>query len=213
MGRLTPQEIREQEFKQSALGYSKDQVNEFLDAVSEELETLSREMNQVHQENKEARLALQTYANVEESLKETLTQAKATAQNTLQTAQSEADSLLRKAQVEKDALLFTAKEDLATMQAEIRDIKAKRDEMITRLKSILRSNLEVLGDALPEEKTIIDHKEEAGNFADERIVDFSQADLSVDDLPVEPDPQPEIDAEPQPEVEDIFNIPEKPEDQ
>lgn len=214
MARLSPQEIREQEFKQSALGYSKEQVVEFLDTVAEELETLSRELNQIHQENKEARLALQTYSNVEEALKETLTQAKATAQDTMQTAHAEADNLLRKAQVEKDALLFTAKEDLASMQAEVRELRAKRDEMITRLKSILRSNLEVLGDAIPEAEPIVDHSGETLNMAEEQIVDFSQADLSVDDLPPDPEPvaEPEPEIETKLDVDDVFNIPDEPED-
>lgn len=220
MARLSPQEIREQEFKQSALGYSKEQVAEFLDAVAEELETLSRELNQIHQENKEARLALQTYSNVEEALKETLTQAKATAQDTMQTAQAEADNLLRKAQVEKDALLFTAKEDLASIQAEVRELRAKRDEMITRLKSILRSNLEVLGDAIPDAEPIVDRSGETLNMAEEQIVDFSQADLSVEDLPADPDPEPvpepdpvpEPEIETKPDVEDVFNIPDEPEE-
>ena len=33
MGRLTPQEIRELEFKQGALGFNKEQVNQFLDVL------------------------------------------------------------------------------------------------------------------------------------------------------------------------------------
>ncbi|MCF7808279.1 MAG: DivIVA domain-containing protein [Candidatus Marinimicrobia bacterium] len=213
MARLTPQEIREHEFKQSALGYSKEQVIDFLDGVAEELETLTREMNQIHQENKEARLALQTYANVEESLKETLTQAKATAQNTLQTAQAEADTVLRKAQVEKDALLFSVKEDLATLQAQIRELKARRDEMLTRLKSVLRSNLEVLGDSFPADEPGVAPQEANPSITDERIVDFSEADLSVEDLPSDPDPVPDPETESQPEIEDVFNIPEDPEKQ
>ena len=119
MGRLTPQDIRDHEFKQSALGYSKEQVSEFMEAVAEELETLTQELNQLFQEHKEAKLALQTYSNVEETLKETLVQAKASAQDIQKNANDEADTLLKKARVEKDALLFSAKEDLATIQAEV----------------------------------------------------------------------------------------------
>ena len=113
MGRLTPQDIRDQEFKQSPLGYSKDQVNEFLEELADELETLIRESNEILVENKEARLALTTYMNVEDSLKETLLLAQKTAQETLKTAQNEADTVLRKANTEKEALLFTAHQDIA----------------------------------------------------------------------------------------------------
>ncbi len=87
MGRLTPQDIKDQEFKQSPLGYSKDQVNDFLEKIADELETLIRESNEIHLENKEARLALTTYRNVEDRLKETLLLAQKTAQETLKNAQ------------------------------------------------------------------------------------------------------------------------------
>ena len=144
MGRLTPQEIRELEFKQGALGFNKEQVNQFLDEVADEMETLTRELNDIHQENKEARLALQTYSNVEESLKETLNQAKETSTEVLKNARNEADTILRKAQTEKDALLFSAKENLAEVQAEVRNLRNDKDAMLAKLKSILRSNLDVL---------------------------------------------------------------------
>lgn len=229
MGRLTPQEIRDQEFKQSALGYSKEQVAEFLDAVAEEIETLGQEMNTLFQELKEAKLALQTYANVEASLKETLVQAKAAAQETLKNAQDEAENIQRKALVDKDALLFSAKEDLAAMQNEIRQLKAKRDEMLTRLKSLLRSNLDVLSDSFPDREASTAPLEDDLNIVDEQIIDFSKADMSMDDLPLEPQPElasesepvPESDPTPEPEIEeppapnpdDVFNIPPEKEDQ
>lgn len=197
MGRLTPQEIRELEFKQGALGFNKDQVNQFLDEVADELETLTQELNQIHQENKEARLALQTYSNVEESLKETLIQAKETSREVMQNARNEADTVLRKAQTEKDALLFSAKEDLAEVQAKVRSLRADENAMITKLKSILRSNLDVLETSFEEDKPTILERE-GSDINPERIVDFSRADLAVEDLP------PEEPEEPVKEQDDIF---------
>jgi cell division initiation protein len=212
MGRLTAQDVREREFKQSALGYSKEQVGEFLEAVADELETLSKELNQLFQEHKEAKLALQTYTNVEETLRETLLQAKVSAQDIQKNASKEADNLLQKARVEKDALLFSAKEDLSAMQAELRQLRVKRDEMLTRMKNLLRSNLEVLDDIFPDRQDPLISTAE--DLTDEQIIDFSQADMSVEDLPKDPVPeQQELSQEPAAESEedsdedDVFNIP------
>lgn len=189
MARLTPQEIREHEFKQSALGFSREQVHDFLDQVAQELEALIRESNEIHAENKEARLTLKTYMNVEESLKETLLLAQKTAQETLRSAQTEADTILRKAKTEKDALLFTAKEDLHEVQAEIRDLEVRRNEMLIKLKSLLRSNLEVLEEATPAGDEIRDSTAHSLSLGDERIIDFSQSDLVVDDLDEADEPE------------------------
>ena len=190
MGRLTPQDIRDQEFKQSPLGYSKDQVNEFLGDIADELETLISESNEIHLENKEARLALTTYMNVEDSLKETLLLAQKTAQETLKNAQDEADIVIRKANTEKEALLFAAQEDLSQIQNEIRKLQAQRDSILIKLKNSLRSNLEVLEEEFSDRD---DNESLSGDsgLAEERIVDFSKNDLVVEDL-LQDNSEPEI---------------------
>ncbi|MEA3287079.1 MAG: DivIVA domain-containing protein [Candidatus Marinimicrobia bacterium] len=192
MGRLTPQDIREHNFKQSALGYNRDQVNELLGEIAEELEVLVRESNEIHIENKEIRLALKTYMNVEDSLKETLLLSQKTGQDTIRNAHNEADTILRKANTEKDALLFTAKENLAGVQHDIQRLLAKRDAILIKLKSTLRSNLELLEEAFSETNDVIDLMPENISLQDERIIDFSKTDLAVKDLPVETS-DPEID--------------------
>lgn len=190
MGRLSPQEIRDQEFKQSPLGYSKDQVHDFLDKMADELETLIKESNEIHAENKEARLALTAYKNVEESLKETLLLAQNTAQETLNNARGEADNILRKANIDKEALLFEAHQNISDIQNEIRRLLGQRDAILMKLKNVLRSNLVVL-----EEEFSKDQDEEfpgeAQVLGDEQIVDFSKNDMTVEDL-TSHQPEPEI---------------------
>ncbi len=191
MGRISPQDIREHEFKQSALGYSREQVNQFLDEVAEELETLIREANEIHGQNKEVKLALATYKNVEESLKETLVLAQNTAQETLSSAQNEADNVLRKANTEKDALLFSAKEDLSAVQVEIKSLLAKRDSILIKLRGLLQTNMELLDVEFSDNADVSELTAETEELKAERIVDFSKADLVIEDLPSD-DEEPEI---------------------
>ena len=190
MGRLTPQDIKDREFKQSPLGYSKDQVNDFLEEIAVELETLIRESNELHMENKEVRLELTTYKNVEDSLKETLLLAQKTAQETLKNAQNEADIIIRKANTEKEALLFAVNQDISQIQNELRKLQSQRDLILIKLKNSLRSNLEVLEEEFSNKDDQVS-VEGDGRLGDERIVDFSKNDLIIDDLPQEHD-DPEI---------------------
>ena len=190
MGRLTPQEIRDQEFKQSPLGYNKDQVNEFLEEMADELETLIKESNEIHAEKKEAQLTLTTYMNVEDSLKETLLLAQKTAQETIRNAQNEADTIARKANTEKEALLFAAHQDLSEIRKQIRRLLAQRDSILVKLKSSLRSNLEILEEEFSNRD---DNESFSGDsvLSNERIVDFSKNDLTVEDL-AQASAEPEI---------------------
>jgi len=190
MGRLTPQEIRDQEFKQSPLGYNKDQVNEFLEEMADELETLIKESNEIHAEKKEAQLTLTTYMNVEDSLKETLLLAQKTAQETIRNAQNEANTIARKANTEKEALLFAAHQDLSEIRKQIRRLLAQRDSILVKLKSSLRSNLEILEEEFSNRD---DNESFSGDsvLSNERIVDFSKNDLTVEDL-AQASTEPEI---------------------
>lgn len=190
MGRLTPQDIRDHEFKQSPLGYSKDQVNDFLGELADELETLIRESNEIHLENKEARLALSTYKNVEEGLKETLLLAQKTAQETLKNARDEADIIIRKASTEKEALLFAANQDISQIRNDIRKLVTQKDSILIKLKSSLQANLDVLEEEFSN-KDDQESFERENSLNDERIVDFSKNDLIIDDLPREHE-DPEI---------------------
>ncbi len=191
MGRLTPQEIRDHDFKQSPLGYSRDQVQQFLDEVAKELEALIRESNEIHVEKKEALLLLQTYKNVEDNLKETLLLAQSAARETLRNAQNEAETVIRKANLEKEALLFSAKEDLSRVRNEIRKLQSHRDLILIKLKNGLRTNLEILETEFSGEEDVEKSFANAEPFSDERIVDFSKPDMLVDDLPPENE-EPEI---------------------
>jgi len=182
MGRLSPKDIRDQEFKQSPLGFSKDQVNQFLGEIADELETLIQESNAIHVENKEALLALSTYKNVEESLKETLLLAQKTAQDTLKNAQNEAAIIIRKANTEREAQLFDAREALTQIQKEIRRLQARRDVILLKLKRHLQSNLDALEDEFPDKEDDQDSFSRASASNDERIVDFSKNDLIMEDM-------------------------------
>lgn len=185
------EKIQEISFKQSALGYSRDQVHEFLDEVALEYEKLEKQCGELLQENQEAFLKLETYKNVEESLKETLLLAQKTAQETIRSAQKEADAIQQKAQVEKEALLFSAKETLADTQMEIRKLEVERSQLLLKLRSLLKTSLEQLEAEYPESQpgtpqTTLD---------DERIIDFSRRDLVIEDLSADDEANSETDAE------------------
>ncbi|MDZ7413803.1 MAG: DivIVA domain-containing protein, partial [candidate division KSB1 bacterium] len=73
--RLTPLEIRKQEFHRSMRGFDVDEVEMFLDMVAEQFETLLRERNALNEEVVKLRTQLRDYQQVEKTLQETLMNA------------------------------------------------------------------------------------------------------------------------------------------
>ncbi len=87
-------------------------------------------------------------------------------------------------------MLFAANQDITQIQNEIRRLVAQRDSILIKLKSSLRTNLEVLEEEFSNQD---DQESFEGDSSsgDERIVDFSKNDLIIDDLPQDHN-EPEI---------------------
>ena len=191
MARITPLDLRKQEFKQSALGLNRDQVHDFLEMVAEEMETLIREKGEIQEDLKAIQSELDKYKEIERSMNSALVMARESANQAVKAAEKESEAILAQARTDKNALLFAAKDQLNEIQNEIRDLKLKRDGFIMNFRSILRTHMEALevefsNDAvmdLPTPKSSVrDAPPTRTQDNEERIIDFSQSDLTISDL-------------------------------
>ncbi|MCF7797016.1 MAG: DivIVA domain-containing protein [Lentisphaeria bacterium] len=201
MARITPLDLRKQEFKQSALGLNRDQVHEFLEMVAEEMETLIREKSEAQEEIKDLQAKLDRYSEIEKSMNSALVMARESANQAVKAAEKEADAILAQARTEKNALLFSAKEALNEVQNDIRDLKLKRDGFIMNFKTILKTHMDALEAEFSRDAVMLPDERATGEAVSpntksddaERIIDFSQSDLTLSDLDTEPDDTPEKD--------------------
>ncbi len=76
--KLTPLDIRKQEFKRVLRGLDPDEVEAFLGMMADEFEMLIREKNQLNDELIKLRTQLQDYQQVESTLRDTLVKAQNT---------------------------------------------------------------------------------------------------------------------------------------
>lgn len=196
MARITPLDLRKQEFKQSALGLNKDQVHDFLEMVAEELEVLIRERSELQDDLKDVQSELDKYKEIEHSMHSALVMAKESAAQSVKAAEREADAILSQARTEKNALLFAAKDQLNEIQNDIRDLKLKRDGFVMNFRTILKTHMDALtvefsNDAVmaaPVKATTESETPAKTRHVpiigpdEERIIDFSKSDLTLSDL-------------------------------
>ena len=76
--KLTPLDIRKQEFKRTMRGFDAEEVEAFLSMIADELELLLREKNQLNDELIKIRTQLKDYQQVEHTLRDTLVKAQNT---------------------------------------------------------------------------------------------------------------------------------------
>jgi cell division initiation protein len=142
--KLTPLEVKKQEFKKAMRGFDPDEVNAFLEMVSEELESLIREKNQLTDEVLKLRTQLRDYQNVEKTLQETLVSAQESIKESKQNTTRQAEMIVREAELKAEKILEDAKLRLAEMKNELVVVRAQKDSFARRLKHLLESQLDLI---------------------------------------------------------------------
>ncbi len=142
--KLTPLDIRKQEFKRSMRGFDPDEVEAFLGMVADEMELLIREKNQLNDELIKLRTQLKDYQRVEQTLRDTLVKAQNTVEDTRANSRREAEIIIHEAELNAENIIKEAKEELLRLRNEIGIVKAQKNSFAKRLKHLLESQIELL---------------------------------------------------------------------
>ncbi len=143
--RLTPVDIRKQEFKRAMRGCDKDEVDTFLEMVAEEFEAMLRDKERMQEETVRVRTQLHDYQEIERTLKLALKNADISLQQTVENAKRQADTIMREAELQADKTLYDTKIRLADLKNELLLVRAQKDSFARRLRHLLESQLELIG--------------------------------------------------------------------
>jgi cell division initiation protein len=156
--KIMPIEIRNQEFKKSMRGFDPVEVETFLDLVAGEYEELLAENERLQKQNESIEADLKHFREAERTLKQTLYNVQKTSQQSKENSVKEANLIKKEAQLSAIQLVERARSEVHKMQEEVLALKRQKDSLITRLKHILSSQIELLDvlamdDALPKKKS------------------------------------------------------------
>ncbi len=142
--KLTPLDIRKQEFTRAFRGYEVTEVQAFLQTVSEQWQQLLDEQRRQAERIRELEEKLAHYRRIEEALQQALETARENARQTLEQAERKARLLLEEAQARADEIRWQAEQERRRLQQRIAELVERRDELIARLRAFLRAEMEVL---------------------------------------------------------------------
>lgn len=182
--KLTPLDIKKQEFKRSLRGYDPIEVDAFLEMVANEFEALLREKSQMSDDLLKLRTQLNDYKQVEKALKDTLVTAQENITASRQSSKREADIILREAELKAEKILEGARARLEKLKSDIMIIKAQKESFARRLRHLLESQIELIN-VLEMDDVGFDENSEAGprrlpdvNRPGRRKVDIPSMDLN-----------------------------------
>jgi len=142
--KLTPLEIKQQQFEKSLRGFDVADVQSFLTLVSNEVEHLLNKNNELEEKIEKLNDRVRHYERVEEALHETLQTTKDSVAQKLDGAKKEAQNKINKAEMEAEGIVKEANHQRQKVRQNIHRLLEKREEIIAGMGSYLENSMDSL---------------------------------------------------------------------
>lgn len=142
--KLTPVEVKKQEFKKVFRGYDREEVSAFLDTIATEMDESLAEQRTLEDRVNELETQLKDYKSIEKAIQQTLMQAQETSAKSMENTRQEGQLILKEAELKAFQMLDKARNDLTVLKEQLTILKAKKDSIVARLKMLLNSELELI---------------------------------------------------------------------
>ena len=141
---ITPMDIHNKTFSGQIRGYSKDEVNAFLEELASDYEKIYREHRVMEEEMDTIRTKLRNYEKMESTMSHTLVMAQETADNVKRNAHKEAELSIQEAQSEAQKIVSDAEAARRKMNADLLKAEGDMNLYIEKLLSNFKSALALI---------------------------------------------------------------------
>jgi cell division initiation protein len=142
--KVSPINIKRQEFNKSLRGYDKDEVQAFLDKLADEFEFLRRENDSLKKELEEVSEKLAEFRKIEKNLQDTLLKAQESSSKSMESTKKQANLMIKEAEIKASQILERARENANDIRNAVLNLRQERDIIVANLKSIINSQAHLL---------------------------------------------------------------------
>ncbi len=142
--RITPLDIRKQEFRKTMRGLDSDEVYAFLTTVADEYEAVLSDNKKLREMIVNLEDRLKEFKDIEKNLRNTLLTAERITAEAKENARKEAGLILREAQIDADKASESIRGHTQQLRREIFELKKHKDNYITRLRTLVESHQRVI---------------------------------------------------------------------
>lgn len=141
---MTSFDSKNQEFKKVFRGYDPEEVKDFLERLAGELENSQKHQLELDKKIVQLETQVQDFETMEKALQQTFLQAQQTSDKAIENARKEAQLIIQEAEIKASQILEKARNDLTTMKEHLTILRAKKDSIVSRLRILLDSELNLL---------------------------------------------------------------------
>lgn len=125
-------------------GYDAVEVDTFLDMIGNEFEKLFHETKEYDKKIIVLETELNNFKEVESTLKQTLMNVQENSDKSLANSRKEADLIKKESELEAQKLIESARRERDKMKGEVATLQAQKQSLISRLRHVLSSQLELM---------------------------------------------------------------------
>jgi cell division initiation protein len=125
-------------------GYDTVEVDTFLEMMGSEFEQLIEENKKAERRLIELETELKNYKDVERTLKQTLMNVQESSNQSRENSKKEADLILKESKIAAAEMVEKARRDTQKLKEEMITLQTQRQALVTRLRHILTSQIELL---------------------------------------------------------------------
>ena len=142
--KLTPLDIRKQQFKKVMRGYDTVEVDTFMEMLANEFEESAKNQKEMRDRTIELETQLKDYRQIEKTLQQTLLQAQETTGKTYESARREAETILREAESKGTRMIEGAAGQLKRINSELMELQTRKESFLAKMRLLLTTELELM---------------------------------------------------------------------
>lgn len=183
--RITPLDVRKQEFRRVVRGLDPDEVYAFLATVADEYEAVLSDNKQLRGKLLELDEKVSEYRNMERTLRDTLLTAERVMSEARENARKEGTLILEDARLKAERETASIAARVANLQNQIRELRAQRDGFLVRMKTLAESQIAMVDNYRADDGDDVGHEISAPHPAASRSYLDPPEDLdAVPDAPL-----------------------------
>jgi len=142
--KISPVEIKQQEFQKKMRGYDPDEVQSFLEKLADDLDELQKENEVLKSELDKAKEELTEFKKIEKNLQDTLLKAQDSASKSLEASKKQSALIIKEAELKASQIIDKARENTDEIRNAVINLREEKDLIIAKLKAIVSSQANLL---------------------------------------------------------------------
>jgi cell division initiation protein len=142
--RITPLDVRKQEFRRVMRGLDADEVYAFLATVADEYEAVLNDTKALRERVLELDDKVQEFRSIERTLRDTLLTAERVTVESKDNARREANLIVKEAQLEAEKSLRNITSEASRLRQEIQRLRSQRDAYLAKMKVVAESHVKFI---------------------------------------------------------------------